>query len=171
MDSKFIKGYEGRYSIYEDGRVFSHIVGRFIKPSTSMKGYKVVSLHRGKGVKSQFKIHRLIMIHFKPVKDMDNLVVNHLNGVKTDNRISNLEWCSTLENNKHALDTGLNRGKNKLTDSQVLEIKDKIDKLKPNTIAFISKTIAEYYGVSWRTIESIVVGSRWSHLNKATYGV
>lgn len=67
-------------------------------------GYRVVSLT--KNYKNTNKrVHRLVLQSF--TGDKPDLVVNHKNGIKTDNRLENLEWCTISENTKHSFDNKL----------------------------------------------------------------
>jgi hypothetical protein len=76
-----------------------------LKPSLINPGYYTVVLTNEMGRK-KFYIHRLLATYFIP--NPKNLAtVNHINGVKTDNSITNLEWLSKEDNNKHAFATGL----------------------------------------------------------------
>jgi hypothetical protein len=72
-------------------------------------GYHVVVIGR-----KPYQVHRLIAKAFLPPSDKP--VVNHLNGIKSDNRVSNLEWATHQENLVHARQTGLNKGKGKPRD-------------------------------------------------------
>ena len=64
-------------------------------------GYIIVGLD-----KNQYSLHRLIALTF--LENPENKpVVNHIDGNKTNNDLSNLEWCTIAENNQHAIDTGL----------------------------------------------------------------
>ena len=96
----------GRYTVYEDGRVFSHISNKFLSPDM-VQGYKQYSLYiDGKQVRK--KAHQLVARCFIPNDDPKKNMINHIDGNKLNNTISNLEWCTAYENNKHARDTGLN---------------------------------------------------------------
>lgn len=96
-----ILGYEGIYSIHISGRVFSHRAGRFLKNMTDAYGYHYVSLQIG-GRRKNEKIHRLILKYFGPSMPEDKICVNHIDGDKKNNDLSNLEWCNHTENMIHS---------------------------------------------------------------------
>ena len=103
-----VSGYDGRYSVTADGRVWAHpnasrSQGRWLRPTRDRFGYLYVCLFNG--ARKNVKVHRLVADAF--VSKNGKPHVNHLNGVKTDNRASNLEWCTPSENKRHAWSTGL----------------------------------------------------------------
>jgi len=107
---KSIKGYEGRYKISSNGKVYSLISNKELKGyEWGNNIYRMVGLHKDKKSK-QFSIHRLVATAFlgEPNIDTDQRIeVNHKNGIKTDNRVGNLEWCTHGENQSHAYWLGL----------------------------------------------------------------
>lgn len=99
---KDIKGYEGKYAITDDGKVWSYLSKKYLSGGLDTKGYYIVSLYN-EGVGKTQRVHRLVLETFKPIPDMNNLQVNHINEIKTDNRIENLEWTTAQENTNHSI--------------------------------------------------------------------
>ncbi len=103
-----IKNYEGLYSVTKDGKVFSHIKNKHLKPFVEAHGYLQVTLYKDM-VGSKIRVHRLVAEAYCRKSNSKNWV-NHKDGIKANNNASNLEWCTPAENIKHARETGLNRG-------------------------------------------------------------
>lgn len=107
---KAIKGFDN-YEISNLGNAKSKpregTKGGIVKPFFDRKnnGYLKVHLYKN-GVQYQPFIHRLVAETFLP-KINGKTEVNHKNGIKTDNRVDNLEWCNRKENINHSLDMGL----------------------------------------------------------------
>ena len=101
-----IKGYEGLYQVSNLGRVKSlkkRFYGLIMKVAMS-DGYVTIGLRKN-GKRKVFKMHRLVAINFIP-NIHNKKIVNHINGVKYDNRLENIEWCTQKENVRHAFDIG-----------------------------------------------------------------
>ena len=96
-----VVGYEGLYQVSDQGRVKSLKWNkeRILKPSMDKDGYLLVTLCAG-GKPKTLKVHRLVCEAFH--ENLENKSdVNHLNEIKTDNRASNLEWCTRRDNINH----------------------------------------------------------------------
>ena len=104
---KEVKGYEGLYAVTTLGRIWSYHSNRWIKPYSDTSGYSRVRLCN-KGQDTSPSLHRLVAIAFIPNPD-GKPQVNHINGVKGDCKVSNLEWMTARENMQHSADTGLGK--------------------------------------------------------------
>jgi hypothetical protein len=104
---KKIEGYDGIYEISSNGNVISNNFGKrkILKQSIMNSGYKMIVLRKD-GKQKTFSIHRLIASYFLPnEKNLEQ--VNHKDGNKLNNNLSNLEWCSRSQNIQHMYDNGL----------------------------------------------------------------
>jgi hypothetical protein len=101
---KLIKGFND-YSITMDGQVFSHKTNKFKKSFALQTGYVFIQLYKG-NKKKNYYIHRLVAEAYL-INIESKIQVNHIDGNKSNNNISNLEWVTPKENMKHSLDKGL----------------------------------------------------------------
>ncbi len=109
---KAIAGFEGEYEVSDMGRVrgldrmigarwtgnLRRWKGRILSPTIYSTGYPMVNLRNNRKALS---VHRLVAKAFIPNPE-NKPQVNHLNGIKTDSRAVNLEWCTASENEKHS---------------------------------------------------------------------
>jgi len=138
---------------------------RILKPLNNPRGYFVVGLLRPETKQRPLMIHRLVLEAFCGEAPSDKHQGNHLNGNKTDNRIENLEWVTHAENIQHAYDTGLhgryigeNASSAKLTNEQAIDILNRIANKE------YRKDIAILYGISNKTIDTLVSGKSYAYL-------
>lgn len=101
IEERIINKYGALISVFSDGSVWIHRGSRSKRRfgETSQRGYKRIHI-RDNGVLRNVAVHRLVAEAYIP--NPDNLPqVNHLNGIKTDNRPENLEWCTNEQNLRH----------------------------------------------------------------------
>jgi hypothetical protein len=100
-----IYGYENYFEASNFGRLRSLITGKILKTSLCRKGYENIRLYVKDVSFKSHKVHRLVLSSFSDIKNAPQ--VNHINGIKNDNRLENLEWSNNSHNIKHAWATGL----------------------------------------------------------------
>lgn len=134
-----------------------------IKPALS-GGYLKTVLINDDGKKCSIKVHRIIAKTF--ILNIEGYEVNHINAVKHDNRVCNLEWCTRQENLQHSKDNNLQVvllgeqiGNSVLKEWQVREIREKF---KPRVVT--RDMLALEYGVASTTIKDIILRKSWKHL-------
>ena len=96
---KDIEEYEGLYKISNTGKVKSLIKNKILKPKVNNKnnGYILVNLYKDK-ISKNYYIHRLVAKHF--LSDWnEELLVDHINNIRTDNHVENLRMVTPMENN------------------------------------------------------------------------
>jgi hypothetical protein len=177
---KPVYGYEDCYAISDRGNLVRTSltkkrvtqIWRPVKLKTHRDGYKMIGLCRDK-IKSFRMAHRLVWEAFKePLKPKQQ--INHLNGNKADNRLSNLEACYHSQNMIHAFRVlkrsapnnpsyGSNNGSSKLNEKQVAEILALY-----TTGEYTQQFLAQKFGVSQRMISLITRREKWQHVNAAT---
>lgn len=166
-------GYEGLYQVSSLGRVRSmdrwiaygdgrkrFYKGRVLKPSLNRDGYPVVNLGLGKSV----RVHCIVAGAFigdRP-KGLD---INHVDGCKANNHVSNLEYATRGQNICHAFANGLSiasrgelSGKALLTEAKVLEIRDLLSQ------GYTNRAVAKMFGVSKDAISHIRLRKTWKHI-------
>lgn len=94
-----ITEYQELYQVSSEGDVYSKRSGRCLKPKLSHTGYYRVTLSKN-GEAKTYGIHRLVALAFIE-NPSSKPTVNHINEIKTDNRVKNLEWATTAEQNIH----------------------------------------------------------------------
>jgi hypothetical protein len=93
------------YAVSSNGNVMNTSTGRLLKPALKRSGYYQVVLQHNKKVK-HYVVHRLVALAF--IENPENKEqVNHVDGVKTNNNLTNLEWATRSENQIHAINMGL----------------------------------------------------------------
>ncbi len=164
---RWILGYEGLYTvdIYGNIRSYFNKGWKYKKLYTDKNGYSVVSLYKA-GEKAKIgKVARLVVQAFLP--DFNSKPqVNHLNKVRTDNNLKNLEMCTAEENIRHSWSFGDRfplRGEDQktavLNDNLVRYIRYMYSK------GLSQRDIARRTGVDYRHIFSVVHRKIWRHVN------
>ncbi len=161
-----VRGVQYPYEVSNLGRVKRSkagegtYVGRIISPRL-VCGYLQLCLCRN-GIPKSFYVHRLVLAAFvSPCPEGHE--TNHINGIKTDNKLENLEWVTPRQNIQHSRETGLmaigsRHPGAKLTEEDIPHILDRLAN-KETQIG-----VAKDYGVFPTAISHVVTGKTWRHV-------
>jgi hypothetical protein len=167
---KPIKDYKN-YEVSNKGRVKNIKTNRILKPHLNYSGYLIIGLKKEGKTSNKLtscRVHRLVAQAFIPNED-NKPHVNHLDGIKTNNAISNLEWVTPHDNMIHAFYNGLSaiplirhgmmHKNSKLTD-------DVVEYIRTHFISgdrkFGGRALGRKFGVTKKTIIDIVNGKTWA---------
>jgi hypothetical protein len=158
MKEEFKRFKDTQYTISNFGNIYNSN-NELLKPFPNNRSYLCVDLFYD-GIRERHRVHRLVAALF-----IDNPEgkpqVNHIDGNKQNNYVTNLEWVTGSENIKHAYDTGLLRPNRRLSEDDVITIRARMINGELDYI------LANEYNISSGTISSIRLGKIWKHI--ATY--
>ena len=162
----FIINKPTRYMIGDDGSVFSEITNKMLKPFINPSGYYLVDISlEGKSYTRQ--VHRLVAIAFIP-NPLRLETVNHIDGDKSNNDVSNLEWMTLGDNVRHAWSTGLAKPRHGIENPANVYSEDQIHKLCQMLEAgnMNYKQIAKECNVNVTLIYDIRIRGKWKQISE-----
>lgn len=156
-----IVGFEKTYLATESGMIYSVRSKKFLRLTKDGRGYLTARI--GGSTK---KIHTLIAKTFIN-NPLNKPQINHIDGDKTNNNVSNLEWCTAKENSMHAFNIGIrsgNKGEShplrKLHETDILIIREAWE-----VFGYGSQSkMANYYKVQFSIISAICRKAKWNHV-------
>lgn len=163
------------YEASSFGRIRRLSTQRVLSPSTSRQGYLRVTLH-GKSV----AVAKLVALAFLGPRP-NGLQINHIDGIKANNRPENLEYCTSSENNKHAFRLGLNKGGkdhglNRHPEARLYGSKQHLARFTEDQVKTIRREyatgttsyikLAKRFNVHRDTIMQMVTGETWPHVSE-----
>ena len=162
---KPVLGFEGKYEVSDQGRLRNvqkgagHVTGRILRVGLNLKGYAQYTLGKYGG---RHTAHLLVMQAFVGPKP-EGLEINHKNGIRDDNRLENLEYCTKSENCLHLVRVlgkrrGESHGNAKITEDDVREIR----RLASEGVT--QREIAKRFGITHPNVGYIVRKTAWPHV-------
>jgi len=175
-----IPNYEGFYQVSDHGRVVrikpatGTKPGKILRLQTERDGYERIFLYHGSAKsRKRFFVHRLVLLAFVgPLPP--NCDVNHIDGNKINNHLSNLEYVTRSKNILHAyrfLDTmpnnaGSRNGQAILTEAQIVEMRNLYA-----TGNYYYRDLSAIYGVNQSAVTNIVNGRTWKHVTGPIHSI
>lgn len=165
-----LPGVRMMYCVSNYGRVVNSHTNRILKQQISVSGYPEVMFCLDNAKLKLMRVHRIEMLTFNPVPNSDELQVNHIDGNKQNNIITNLEWVSPSENIKHAYNTGLATPNvqygeanhfAKITKDQAVQICYMLQEDN-----YTMDQIAQLVGTTYGIVKAIKYGECWQEVSK-----
>lgn len=143
-----IDNIETDYDIYENGDIYSHKTNTVLKGSLFNTGYRMVRLTIN-GKKKAYAVHRLVAETY--ILNPNNLpIVNHIDGNKLNNDVSNLEWVSQSQNRKHAIKTGITNLA--IEKRKKIDIKDETAWIRYKNTSYLISINGEVYNTKTKIL-------------------
>lgn len=169
-----LHGFDKLYEVSSLGRVRASInrknmrAGDILSGKPHKNGYCYVNITSIGGRRKHLLVHRLMMLAFEPIPNADDMDVNHIDGIKSHNVLSNLEWVEHVDNIIHAHkvlkvgadNRGEKSGNTKFTEDDVRKIRYLWD----DGNGMKQTEIAKMYNVSSVCINLIVRRKTWGHI-------
>lgn len=157
-----VPGYEGRYLVSTDGQVLSLLRRKIMKPSIHQGGYLYVRLASPDGSQSHSRISRMVLSAFDRIPDQGEEAC-HRDGVRTNNRLSNLRWDTRTGNQSDRVAHGTHsigeRNPSAILDaSKVLQMRE----LLSSGVTY--RAVSDRFGVSISTVYAIKARRKWAHV-------
>lgn len=165
----FLPEIKDYYTVTDEGEFYSDNSGKMKTRNRAGTDYQIINFSTIDGKKRTFRAHRLVMMAFEPREDMDKLEVNHIDGDKKNNKLENLEWCTSSENQKHAFKTGLQVARKGEASNWAKFTEDDIHRIfELRSQGWLQREIAEEIGCSRPYVSKILHGDAWKHLGCST---
>jgi hypothetical protein len=165
---KDIQGFEGRYAVTEDGRVWSYPKiggtknGKWLTQFNQKRGYKTVYLTTDGKTKTMY-VHTAVARTYID-NPLQRIEINHIDGNKCNNHRRNLEWSTRQENMQHAYNLGLLHDLGKGENHASAKLKwDDVNQIRKTYKygAITQRELARKFGVNQRVIWGIVNNELW----------
>ncbi|HJZ23679.1 MAG TPA: NUMOD4 domain-containing protein [Candidatus Babeliales bacterium] len=172
---KDIIGYEGLYQVNNLGKIKTlsgfvrhNLYGKMKvnekihKEYYTSRGYVRVNLRKNNKLKTHH-VHRLVALSFIPNPN-NKYQINHINGIKIDNKVENLEWCTNEENRIHAISNNLIK-KGELLPQSKLKNNDIMKIFEFRNQGKTQREIAMLFNIGQQTVSRILLRKNWVHVN------
>jgi hypothetical protein len=159
---KPVVGYEEYFSVTEDGRIYSHRTNRWLKLNTHKdRGITFASRINGRSGKAIcLKVHRCVAEAYIPNPE-NKPEVNHKDGVRGNNCVTNLDWVTKSENIRHAFATGLAKASKGIHHSNAKLSLDAVTLIRENKNNLNIRELAKLHNVHWSTISRCKTSKRY----------